>query len=304
MIRIWSWLLLLASSVFAAGTIQARTLSVDLPLIPAEEQTNRLATTLAVTALNNTRSDSDTATLTGKILANLEISLNPATHEVAGVHSIEFTGGLVHMSDLSFTLSYGILLGKIEARTTGIAGFPSSPSGPGPVVGENFNTIDHMFVFNQGSVSAYGTGVMGSLFDPISQDLSEEPIEASAETEGILSVELDNIAGSQATYRVYLILPVIIAQEFPVVEGVTASFTGNGTIVASGSITIPVCLLHSDLVGDDCYVDLSDLAAFSEQWFLSSDQNPCPLLADLDGQDCLVDLNDLAIFVSEWLLSE
>ncbi len=297
----WS---IFAMCVFAVGSTPARTLSVDLPLIPAEDQTNRLATTLAVTALNNARSDSDTATLTGNILADLEISFNPSTHEVAAVHSIEFTGGRVYMSNLSFTLSYGFLLGKIEAQSTGVSGFPSSPSGPGLVMGDTFSTIDHSFVFNEGSVSAYGTGLLGGLFDPINLDLSEEPLQASADTQGMISVRLADLTGDQAIYQVYLILPVIFTQEFPVAEGVTASFTGNGTIVAAGSFTIPICPLHSDLVGEDCRVDLSDLAAFSQQWFLWSDRLPCPLTADLEGQNCIVDLNDLAILVTEWLLSE
>jgi len=71
--------------------------------------------------------------------------------------------------------------------------------------------------------------------------------------------------------------------------------------VATGTFTIPICRLLSDLAGDDCRVDLADLAVICEQWLASSDQDPCPLWADLAGQDCFVGLDDLLVLAAEWL---
>ena len=288
----------LCAAALVPGQIQARTQSVNLALSPADTQSNRLATTLTVdiAALNQRGSDSDTATLTGNILANLDLSVDPSTSAVSAVHSIEFTGGLIHMSNMSFHISF--LFGSItlDVNTTGIAGIPSSPSGPGPVMGESFNTIDHPFVFNQGVITYSGL-ISGVL------DLSASPIEASADTVGTISVSLEKIDGNQATYQVHLIVPVLFS-ELIISTGSTMTVAGSGRIAATGAFTLPICRLHSDLAGADCRVDLADLAAFSQQWLASSDQIPCPLSADLAGQDCLVGLDDLLVLAAEWLASE
>lgn len=302
MLQMAGWVLLCAP-LLVPGPVQAGIVGVDMPLVPADAQSNRLAATLTVTFVGVKVSDSDTATLTGNLLANLDLSIDPSTSAVTEVRSIEFTGGLIKMTDMSFTLNFGFLLGKIQANTTGLTGYPSSPNGPGPVAGTSFNTLDHSFVFDQGKVTAAGTGYVGTLFSPINQDLSAEPIVATADAVGTVSVALESIAGDLATYRVKLILPVVFDQQVPVNESVTAGFTGTGTIVATGTFTIPICRLLSDLAGEDCRVDLADLAVFSEQWLALSEEVPCPLSADIAGNDCFVGLDDLLALVAEWLAS-
>ena len=288
---------------FATGRIQARSIPVDLPLLPPGPATNRLAATLTVYALGTSASDNDTATVTGNVNANLDISFDRLTHEVADVNSLAFTGGSVHLSDMSFTLNYGFLLGRIEARTTQVAGTPSSPSGPGPVQAGHFNTIDHGLVLNQGSLTAYGTGLVGTLFDPITRNLAEQPVEASANTVGDLSVRLESI-DAQANYRVDPVLPVAYNDVVALDGSVTTAMVGDGVIEATGTFSIPLCDLRSDLAGDDCQIDLCDLQAFSNQWLGFSDQSPCPLAADIAGDDCHVDLSDLTILAAEWLAQQ
>lgn len=295
---------LLAACIFSVVPAGARTISVNLALTPADARHNSLATALAVTALNNTKSDSDTSTLTGNILANLNLSLNPFTHAVIDVNAVEFTGGIIHMSDVSFSLSYGWLLGSIKANSSNVAGVPDSPSGPGPVVQNLFNTIDHIIVFNQGTIHASGTGIIGGLFEPITQNLADDPLPATSDSQGTLAVALQSVMGNQAIYSVDLILPVVFDQTAPINDDITVSFAGSGTIAAAGTFTVTICPLRSNLAGDDCRVDLADLAVFSAQWLASSDQIPCPLTADLDGQNCLVNLDDLAILILDWLAED
>ncbi len=287
-----------------AGRIQAETIAVDLILSEPDSQNNRLDTTLTVYTLLGARSDTDTATVTGSITANLGVYFDRSTFDVADVNSLEFTGGSIKLSDMSFILNYGTFVGTIRASTTGIAARPSSPWGPGTVDQTYFNTADHSVLLNQGSVTAYGTGLLANLFEPVTVSFADEPIEASADAVGTVAVLLDRIEGSELVYRVNLILPVAYDESVPVADGVTASIAGGGVIAAAGEFRLPKwCRLRADLTGD-CMVDLYDLIAFCEQWLTSSEAQTCPLSADLAGEDCFVDWQDFTVLAGEWLKQE
>lgn len=279
------------------GEASAEAIGVDLNLVPADE-TNRISMTLTALVSGSEVSDSDTATITGNVTAELEIYFDPATHDVVDVNAIAFTGGRLYFSDVSFTLNFG-LFGRIEADGTGIAATPKSPSGPGPVEEGNFNTSDHVLVVDQGLFSAYGTDIVGELFEPITIDLAVEPMEASSDVIGTITVSLDAVQDAEAAYSVVLNLPVQFDEIVLEDEVATISVQGAGVVEAAGSFTR--CILHTDLAGDDCRVNAVDLAAFCEQWLSYSDLADCPLSADLAYDDCFVDFADFAVFAADWL---
>ncbi|MCK4291851.1 MAG: hypothetical protein KAY65_01535 [Planctomycetes bacterium] len=275
----------------------AEVIPVDLNLVPADE-TNRVDMTLTALVSGYKASDSDTSTITGNMTVELEIYFDPATHDVVDVNTIAFTGGRLYFSDVSFTLNFS-LLGRIEASGTGIAAVPRSPLGPGPVEEGNFNTSDHVLVVDQGLFSAYGTSIIGGLFDPITIDLAVEPMEASSHAIGTIAVSLDAVQDSEGAYSVVLNLPVQFDEIVFENEVATISVQSVGVVEAAGSFTR--CTLRTDLAGDDCRVDALDLAAFCEQWLSYSDLAACPLSADLAYDDCYVDFADFAVLAADWL---
>ncbi|MBE0535704.1 MAG: hypothetical protein IH624_08535 [Phycisphaerae bacterium] len=295
---------MLSVACAGGGRMQAERIAVDLVLSPPDAGTNRLQTTLTVYAMGTSARDTDTATVTGTMQANLGVFIDDATYEVADVNSLEFTGGAIRLSDMSFTLNYGFLLGRIEARATGIGGAPSSPWGPGAVEAERFDTADHLVLLNEGSVAAWGTGLMGALFEPVTLLFADAPIEARADAVGTVAVRLERIDADEVIYRVDLMLPVAYDELSPINESVTAAITGGGVIAATGTFSLPRrCRFRADLTGD-CRVDLYDLMAFCDQWLTAAEEDPCPLSADLAGADCYVDLDDFAVLAEEWLGSD
>jgi hypothetical protein len=283
---------------FVVGNSQAKSLSVDLTLTPADHETNRLDTTVTAFAFGSVVRDTDEAIITGNILTKMEISYNSLTHEVF-LHSIGFYGGSIHLSTMTFTLPFG-RLGKIETHTMNISGIPISPSGSRIVTEGFFEGINHKVLFNQGLITTYGLGMTGDLFDPIRMDLSVEPIQIVSKTWGNVSVVLENSDGYQATYRIRLLLPMVLSEDLVNDKTALVVMQGLGNITATGTFILPACLLNSDLTGNDCQITLDDLLVFSGQWLAFSNQRPCPLPADFSG-DCSVGLNDFAILAEEWL---
>ncbi len=288
--------------VFAAGAGEAagEVISAELNLVPPGEA-NQLEMSLVASGDGGEISDSETSTVTGTIKADLEIHFDQATHEVTDVNSIAFAGGRVYFSDVSFTLDFGPLFGKLHATGTGIAATPASPSGPGPVEGGSFNTIDHVLIVDKGLFNASGTGIVGGLFDPMTIDLSVEPMYISSEATGTISVVLEQVQGGQATYSVTLNLPLDYDILLLETQMFALSFRGSGVVAGTGSFNRGMCMLRSDLAGEDCRVDAADLAVFCDQWLFFSDLPVCPLSADLAYNDCYVDFADFAVLAQEWL---
>jgi hypothetical protein len=282
-----------------SSALQADVIGVELNVVPGPE-TNRLDMTLTATISGGDLNDSDTATVSGALAADLEVYFEPATHHVADVNAIEFTGGRIYFSDVSFALDFGIF-GRINATGTGISAMPTSPLGPGIVEGGYFNTVDHVLVVDQGYFSASGTGVIGGFFDPITVDLAAEPMEISSEATGTISVSLEGVEGNEGTYSVSLNLPLDYDVLLFENELITISFQGSGLVEGIGSFTRRICTLRSDLAGGNCRVDAAALAVFCDQWLAYSDLAVCPLSADLYGDDCYVDLADFAVLAGDWL---
>lgn len=303
-IKLQSLSTLMLFCVFAisslSGLSYAETVSVDLTVLPDSTVEAEVAASAKVLFSTISASDSATTTVTGNVLADLDIYFDDAAPENTTIDTVTFTGGTLLFSDASFTLDFGFA-GQLNASATGLGGTTGSPFGPDFVIDDMFDSANHTLTFNQGQLHAAGTGLVGAAFDPVTYNLTEEQLELSLSTTAIIYVELDSMDGSLATYNVSLSLPVIYEQRIYDDGTVTVSLLGSGSVEIQGSFTRQTCPFI-DLSGDDCYIDSSDFAVFADQWLASGNPDDCPLTADLFGDDCYVDFADFTVIALEWLV--
>jgi len=223
----------------AAGGLSARTANVNLLLDPPDGTVNTLEVSVTAEAYGTSRSDSDTTTVTGNALAHLTYALDAMTCEV-DVVGLEFTGGRVAMEDLTFTLNYGLFVGKINATGEGIAGTLDTPAPPGSVGEGAFWTEDHEILLNEGTFHAAGTGLIALVLDPISINLADDPVQATTVGEGFLETSSPSMAGQVAMYNVTLSLPVDFQERVVEEADLSADVGGVGLLRAQGSFSTVV----------------------------------------------------------------
>ena len=292
---VWTIVCVWLSGVLG-GQSYGEIVSVDLVVLPE----SRIDATVTMTALGQSRHDSDTTTVTGNVTAELGVYFDADVPEVADANSIRFTGGALQFSDMSFTLDFSFF-GKINASATGLGGRADSPSGAGIVSDGEFDMLNHVLIFDKGEMHAAGTGTVGGLFEPMTIKLSDDPMALSGGGTGNVSVALESLDGYEATYSVTLVLPVSFDEIIYNDEVAQIDFSGDGVVTARGYFVRSLCSLRADLAWEDCVVDEADLAVFAEQWLGYGDVDDCGLSADLSGGDCYVDFADFAVLASEWV---
>ncbi|HUU93039.1 MAG TPA: hypothetical protein VM238_17745, partial [Phycisphaerae bacterium] len=227
------------TGVPAALPLFADTASADLVLVPPSGGVNRFDITVVALAWGTERHDTDTTTVTGNALSVLTFDLDPTTCE-ASVTGLEFTGGRIYISDPSFVLDYGFLLGSINASGSGISGTLDTPVPPGSVSGTTFPANEHEMTLEHGTFHASGTKVVGTLFEPMTIDLAAAPITAPAQGTGTLSVSSPAIAGRAGTYDVTVTLPVNFNERVLDNDPLFVDVAGTGTLKATGQFTYPL----------------------------------------------------------------
>ncbi|UCG59860.1 MAG: PEP-CTERM sorting domain-containing protein [Phycisphaerales bacterium] len=178
--------------------------------------------------------DSSSADMSGHVTADLEIHLDPATPHIVDILAITLTGGNIRFEDVAMELDFSPF-GSIQADLISVAATPGTPVPPVGVHGDTFDAGEHALTANMGSVNLSGTGLIGQLYmDPISTDLSSEPVDLGPAGTGVLEAALLRVDGDQATYEVILTLPV----DWDVVtydrNGARLSVEGVGTVGAAG----------------------------------------------------------------------
>ena len=207
-----------------------QTASVVFALAPPPA--NQLAVSVIVTVGSDVRSDIKPATFSGNPEADLTLQFGPV--DVSG---LEFTGGALALSDVSFELSYG-LLGKLIANSRDVTGSLDTPVPPGPVVQGAFPTSHHVLTLNGGSLEAFGTGLIGLLLDPVFVDLSVEPVTGTFNATGSVALAQNSVVGNLADYTAVLSFPILFNDTALDTNGIVANLTIEGTVDASGPAAV------------------------------------------------------------------
>ena len=222
----------------ATPSLLADTAPVDLQLLPPSGSVNKFDITVTAFASGTEEHDTDTTTVTGNALSVLTFDLDPMTCE-ATVTGLEFTGGRIHISDPSFTLDYG-WLGKINASGGNISGTLDTPSPPGSILGIIFPADEHTVTLDQGTFHASGTGLVGGLFEPMAINLTTQPITATPEGIGTLTVSSPAIVGRSGTYDVTLVMPVNFQERVLDNDPLFVDVAGTGSVRATAQFTQPL----------------------------------------------------------------
>jgi len=227
--------------VCASGTASGETVPVDMAIAPAATF-NTMNMTLSATFLGSTKSDSDTSTVTGNVLGNLGIAFDESGQHITSIDTLELTGGHFAVSDVSFTLNYGFVIGKVDVTSKGLGGTFDTPNPPGlvtkAVTGYEFSAADHQTILNQGTFKAQGTMLVGAALpqNPMTVDLSQEPTVASGSGSGQIALGQPSYANGVGTFSVELMMPGNIDQivyHDPATATVRVKGTGNFKAVGS-----------------------------------------------------------------------
>jgi len=293
-------MLVLAGGVAPAA---AGIVSVDLLFAPPAGDINRMNITLTITlpAPLGTTSDTETASVTGNILADLTMDFDPVTHGAVAT-GLEFTGGAFDLSPLDFELDYGFLVGKINVDGQDMRGTVDTPLPPGTVADGHFPSDQHVAIINHGTLTMEGSGwVLGGLMEPTTINLADDPIAAPGQGSGTLTVSPPTVLDNMATYDVTTNLPMTIDVDYTDPDtGVTARIEGSAIFRATGQFPrmLPPATLPGDANGNG-FVDDDDLSILLANW----EQDPAVLadwpLGDFTD-DTNVDDDDLAVLLANW----
>ncbi len=195
----------------------------DFLLVPADESVNVLEIHVDAGVLG---SDTDRSTLTGNMIANLNVEWTGAAYEVNG---FTILGGDVNASDVMFSLFGGL----ISATGTGLGGTPSTLAPPSLVTNGNFDAADHQFEMNRGEFAAAGDTL----------DFSATPVAGTGMGTGTVSMTFASANGNSETYDIEMSLPTELSQTFvipdvPLFGNVDADVTASGLMKAAGTVTI------------------------------------------------------------------
>jgi hypothetical protein len=223
----------LAALALPAVPAGAEIIPVNLTLDPATSSVNTLDVSITVNVTGGgSIADAQTTTASGNMLADLHATFNPATH-VATVTGLEFTGGTTAFTDMSFLLDFSVF-GTIAAASQGMQATLDTPLPPGWVTGTSFWCLEHEVIFNAGTVDFTPSGAIATVLAPFTYDLSTNPLATTSSGSGTLTVSAPTIVALNATYDVFLSIPVDFGEIMYQDANASVELAGAGTIQASG----------------------------------------------------------------------
>jgi hypothetical protein len=212
----------------------AENLDLTLSLVPsADPDTNRFAVDYTIAALGNSDTQSTTTDASGNVLASMDVTFDPITHQ-ATVNSIAFSAGAVSLTDMSLSFTNGSL--SYDLTANGLAGYVNTSGAASTVAAGIFPASDHEVVVDDGLISTNPA--------TISHDLNAVPIVAALDAANAsITFALGSLVNNTATYDISLTLPTAFTQMFqatvnlPGVGDVTFDETleVDGAIVATGT---------------------------------------------------------------------
>ena len=278
MSRVFASVLLVVALVAGMGTLAAADVVTDVSLAfdTPSGSTNRM--TLEVWAGGNvdtgifgtvyvSSSDTETTTVSGNMVMDLDCTFDPNTFEVTSVTGMNFTGGTFAFSDVHFDLpfSYSIIgLGHVYADGEGVGGTfnTANPFPPANVTGNHdFDMTDHEVVVNQGTLDIHATGIVGNYVDPMTYDLSTPANWIYATTEGSGYIAVAKRAGADHVYDVHVEVPLDIDETIYDDGDISATLKTTSTAIfaTTGSFTY-IPSNHPPVAVNDSYSTDEDTA--------------------------------------------
>lgn len=257
----------------SASAAEASIVTSVLTTTPASGSTNRLTLNVEVPLFG---SKSVTARVDGTINTRMSMLLNPFTGTLLDFAGLELTGGRCLLYDDSdgdrvLQLSWNIFVASLKVDIQNLACTFDTPIPYGsispttnPSVFE-FPTEEHEVIINEGTAVAKGTGLASSV--DYSFDFNAEPMNATTEAIGKITLGNPSIAGNKATYNVQIELPIAVDEALPV-EGLgDVVITGSATFKAAGTFVynLTSVSLPGDLNGDGV-VGSADLDIVRGNW--------------------------------------
>jgi hypothetical protein len=214
-----------------AMAVPAVSASVETTLdLVSEAGFNVLSVTVEPSGLP---ADTDQSTLTGELIAELEIHPLAAT-----VSELTFTGGRVNGTDTSF--SGGNFFASYNLAVTGLGGTVSTPDPPGVVdpASGDFDAGQHAASIDEGR-TAGSANLLGEA-TPIDETFTpEDPVTGSATGTGSVSLVAGDSTATGQWFDVVVTIPVDIVR-VTVESGQTITVTATGTIKAAGTVEVPL----------------------------------------------------------------
>jgi len=193
---------------------------------------NVLQLSLAVTVGEDTRSDTQPSTMSGDPEADLTLQFSPV--EVTG---LEFTGGRMALSDITFNLDYGFT-GSLIAESSNVSGFLDTPIPPGSVVDGQFPVEQHTYTLDQGIFNVVPTGLISLFVDPMTVDLSTDPSVSTISTIGQVGFEQNGVSGNLADYGTTISFPFAFTNVVLSDSNSTAVLIVNGSLSGAGPASV------------------------------------------------------------------
>ncbi|HEX2971631.1 MAG TPA: dockerin type I repeat-containing protein [Tepidisphaeraceae bacterium] len=214
----------------------AEKVSLDLGIDP---DNNQLSMTVSAALAVGTRSAYQFPTVSGNVLADLDLAFDPNTYLVSSINTLALTGGTFSVSDTLFQLDWGFFIGSVELTGKSVRGTFATPNPPAPVTGNTFNAADHQAILDSGLLTATGTGLVGAYLpqNPYVTKLWDTPVTGTGEGTGTIDISAPTLAGSTATYGVTFTLPVNIEQVVLEGAGATATVKAQGTFQATAQFS-------------------------------------------------------------------
>lgn len=178
--------------------------------------------------------DTDTTTLSGSLLVDLDVDTD--TNEVSSLNviSADVVGSQLNFISTNFLLQYNLL----SSESIGVDIFTTTPpSLVDPSTGE-FDAADHTFMINEGTLA----GELTPFLSPTSQilvDFATDPFGSTSIGTGEISLSLLSSDLSSKTYSVELLYPVNTTTSVDV-NGTAINVLVLGTVKATGTITVPL----------------------------------------------------------------
>lgn len=259
--------------LLTAGAWGQTAVSSDLLLTPLSPTDNLVDTTITLTIEGlGANADTQQITLSGNILADLQINNHPVTPTI---RALSITGGLIAFSDADFLLSGDTLPFANPVTTRDQSGTPGTLTPPSQVAVPTgqFVAEDHFITLDSGMISITLPPPFGLLTIDLSQPVNQ--VQVVPMGTGVVSMtSAGPPVGGLAQWDVHLTLPVVTS-EIAADDG-TASVkienTGQLTAVARVQLLdlTPYPAGDANLDGMVTVIDFAELQNHFDQpgeWF-------------------------------------